>query len=123
MNEIKRILLLCTGFLFVVLGILGALLPVVPSLPFFIIASVCFSKSSKKFHRLLMDNAIVGPCIKRYHEHNGIGLRIKILLIISQWVGIVGSSILFVHNFPGRVLMCVIGISVTVYLISLKTAR
>lgn len=123
MNEFKRLILLYLGFLFVALGVLGALLPVVPSLPFFIIASVCFSKSSKKFHSMLMDNRLIGPHIRNYHENNGVPLKIKVLLVVSQWAGIIFSSILFVHNTPGRVLMVIIGISATVYFLSLKTAK
>jgi hypothetical protein len=120
MNEFKRVFLLCTGFFFVFLGILGAVLPVLPSVPFFIIASVCFSKSSRKFHDMLMNNKLIGPHIKRYHENNGIELKTKILLILLHWVGILGSSIFFVHGFLGRVLMVAIGVAATLYLLSLK---
>ena len=123
MNEIKRVFLLCTGFFFVALGILGALLPVVPSLPFFIIASVCFSKSSQKFHAMLMDNRLIGPHIRNYHENNGNKRKVKVILVVSQWAGIITSSIFFVHNLPGRVLMGLIGIAATIYLLSLKTAE
>jgi len=65
------------GFVFVVLGIIGAFMPIMPSIPFFIIASICFSKSSVKFHNLLLNNKWVGPHIKRYHENNGIRLKGK----------------------------------------------
>jgi uncharacterized membrane protein YbaN (DUF454 family) len=122
-NQFKRILLLCSGFLFVFLGLLGAVLPVMPSVPFFIIASVCFSKSSRKFHDMLMNNKLIGPHIKRYHENNGIELKTKILLILLHWVGILGSSILFVHGSWGRILMVAIGVAATLYLLSLKTIR
>jgi uncharacterized membrane protein YbaN (DUF454 family) len=121
MNEFKRIILLCIGFFFVSLGILGAVLPVMPSVPFFIIASVCFSKSSKRFHEMLMNNKLIGPHIKQYHENNGIELKTKILLILFHWVGILGSSFFFVHGFLGRILMIGIGIAATLYLLSLKT--
>ncbi|MBF0122601.1 MAG: YbaN family protein, partial [Candidatus Omnitrophica bacterium] len=119
MNNLKRIVLLCTGFLFVTLGIIGAIMPVMPSIPFFIIASVCFSKSSKKFHDLLLENKLVGPHIKRYHENNGITLRTKVLIISLQWAGITGSSLLFVHGLLGRILMGIIGIASTIYILSL----
>ena len=111
------------GFLFVSLGIVGAILPVMPSIPFFILASICFSKSSEKFHNLLLNNRLVGPHIKRYHENNGVELKTKILLIVFQWVCILGTSILFVRNFLGRILMVAIAIGAKIYILSLKTAN
>ena len=111
------------GILFIVLGIIGAFLPVIPAIPFFIIASICFSKSSEKFHNLLLNNKLVGPHIKRYHENNGIRLKEKVILIIVQWAGILCTSILFIHNITGRVLMIAIASVTTVYILSLKTAK
>jgi uncharacterized membrane protein YbaN (DUF454 family) len=123
MNHTKKIILMSAGFLFVSLGIVGAILPVMPSIPFFILASICFSKSSEKFHNLLLNNRLVGPHIKRYHENNGVELKTKILLIVFQWVCILGTSILFVRNFLGRILMVAIAIGATIYILSLKTAN
>ncbi|MBF0521631.1 MAG: YbaN family protein [Candidatus Omnitrophica bacterium] len=123
MNHLRKILLMGAGFLSVVLGIIGAVMPVMPSIPFFIIASICFSKSSKKFHDLLLNNKWVGPHIKRYHENNGIKLEMKVLFIFFQWAGIVCTSILFVHNILGRILMLIIAIGATIYVLSLKTAQ
>ncbi len=121
--SIKKTVLMGLGFLFVALGIMGAVVPVMPSIPFFIIASICFSKSSEKFHNLLLNNKWVGPHIKRYHENNGITLKTKILFIIFQWAGILGTSVLFIHNFFGRIIMIVIAIVATAYILSLKTAN
>lgn len=123
MEQIKRILLLSFGFLFVLLGILGAFLPVMPSIPFLLIAAYCFSKSSKKFHDLLLDNPLVGPHIKNCHENNGITWQTKVLLIAGQWGGIIFSSIFFVHGLLGQTLMILIAMAATVYLLSLKTLK
>lgn len=123
MDHFKRTVLVSIGFLFVALGIIGAFLPVMPSIPFFIIASFCFAESSKKFHDLLLNNPVVGPHIKSYHENNGIKLKMKVFFIVLQWAGILGSSILFVHGLWGRILMVIIGLVTTVYILSLKTAK
>jgi uncharacterized membrane protein YbaN (DUF454 family) len=123
MSHTKKIILMSAGFLLVALGIIGAILPIMPSIPFFIIASVCFSKSSEKFHNLLLDNRLIGPHIKRYHENNGIKLKTKIIFIIIQWVGILGTYILLIHNFYGRILMVIIAMGATAYILSLKTSK
>ena len=123
MNHFKRIVLRSLGFLFVILGIMGIFLPIMPAIPFFIIASICFSKSSEKFHNLLLNNKWIGPHIKRYHENNGIKLKAKIIFIIFQWASILGTSILLVHDLFGRILMIAIATGTTVYILSLKTAK
>ncbi len=123
MDQLKRTIIMGVGFLFVILGIIGAFLPVMPSIPFLVIASFCFSKSSTKFHDMLMNNPLVGPHIRSYNENNGISLITKAFLIVSQWAGILISSLLFVHGFFGRILMVVIGVAVTGYILSLKTAK
>ena len=123
MTHLKRTVLMIAGFLFVALGIIGIFLPVMPSIPFLIVASICFSKSSKKFHNLLLNNKWVGPHIKNYHENNGIKVKTKILSIIFQWAGILFTSIFLVHNFFGRILMVIIATGATIYIVSLKTAE
>lgn len=123
MDHVKRIILLSLGFLFVTLGIIGMFLPIMPTVPFFIIASVCFSKSSEKFHKLLLENKWVGAQIKDYHENNGIKSRTKWFLLICQWTGVIFTSIFFVHNLFGRILMFMIAVGATTYILSLKTAK
>jgi hypothetical protein len=123
MKQIKKFVLMGAGFLFVALGVIGFFLPVMPSVPFFILASICFSKSSEKFHDMLMNNKWVGPQIRDYHQNNGIKMSTKIFLIVLQWSGILFTSIFFVHNLFGRVLMLCIAVGVTVYIVSLKTAK
>ena len=45
-----RGLWLLAGFLFLLLGVIGLLLPVVPQLPFFLAAILCFMHCSKRFN-------------------------------------------------------------------------
>ena len=121
MNHIKRIGLMSVGFLLVALGVIGIFTPIMPTIPFLIIASICFSKSSEKFHNMLLNNKWVGPYIKKYHENNGIKLKTKMLFIVLQWAGVLFTSIILVHNLLGRILMVIIAMGATIYILSLKT--
>jgi len=121
--SVKKGLILSAGFLFVMLGVIGSVLPVMPSIPFFIIASVFFSKSSVRFHNMLLNNKLIGPHIKNYHEKKGISLRGKILLIAGQWISILFTCIFFIHNIFSRVFLVIIALAATFYIISLKTLK
>ena len=122
-KNLKKIMLISAGILFVMLGIVGFFLPIMPVIPFLIIASVCFSKSSKKLHNMLLNNKLVGPHIKNYYENNGLKPGTKAVLIISQWVGAGLVALFFVHGLFGRVLLAIIAAGATGYIASLKTAK
>ena len=59
-------LLMILGWLFVALGAVGALLPVLPTTPFLIVALVLFSKSSPKLHQMLLNNVWFGPTLRQW---------------------------------------------------------
>ena len=123
MKQLKKKLLTIAGFIFVFLGIIGFLLPIMPTIPFLVLASICFSKSSRKFNNMLLNNRFVGPQIKNYHKNNGISVQTKMLLIFAQWSGIGYTSLFFVHSSFGKTLLFIIAAGATVYILSLKTAK
>ncbi len=75
------------GGLFLVIGVIGAFLPLLPTTPFLLLAGFFFSKGSDKFHQWLLNHKHFGPPIHDWNEHGIIRLKHKILatsmLIIS----------------------------------------
>ncbi|HVO72452.1 MAG TPA: DUF454 family protein [Ignavibacteriaceae bacterium] len=53
---IKKILYLLMGFIFLILGILGAIFPIVPGFIFLIPAVLCFAKASKTFNNWIRNS-------------------------------------------------------------------
>ena len=89
-----RWLLLATGLAFVGLAALGAVLPLLPTVPFLLVAAACFARSSTRFYRWLLSNRLFGPLIRDWRETRTIPLRAKISAItLVALVG--GSSVLF----------------------------
>lgn len=64
----KRISLIVAGWVCVVLGATGILLPLLPTTPFLILAAACFSRSSERFYNWLLRNRWFGPLIRRWQE-------------------------------------------------------
>lgn len=106
----KKILLLTLGHLFLILGIIGAFLPILPTTPFLLLAAYFYSKSSKKVHDWMLGHKYLGPPLKDWQESGVIGIKAKILaatmiLLVICWripmlnialpIKIVASAILF----------------------------
>ncbi|ART81345.1 hypothetical protein CBP31_00770 [Oceanisphaera profunda] len=67
-----RILFAFLGWLALVLGIIGAFLPVMPTTPFILLAAFLFSKSSPRIHYWLVNHPWFGPLIHDWQTHRGI---------------------------------------------------
>lgn len=91
-NKYLRWLFLSLGFFFFGLGIIGIILPVIPGLVFIVVSAYFFSRSSHKFHDLLINNKYVGKYIREYYAGAKIPLKAKIisvaLILLSIALGI-----------------------------------
>jgi uncharacterized membrane protein YbaN (DUF454 family) len=72
------------GWIMVALGIVGLMLPVMPTTIFMILAAACFSHSSPRFERWLLEHRWFGASIRRWRERGAIPLKIKIVAIVSM---------------------------------------
>ncbi|KAB2838208.1 MAG: DUF454 domain-containing protein, partial [Melioribacteraceae bacterium] len=109
------------GWIFVGLGIIGIFLPVMPTTIFLILAAACFARSSEKFYYQLINNKYLGRYIKDYMEHRAMPLRAKIVAVIMINVVIGYSAFVAVNTLWVKILLVLIAVSLTVYLISIRT--
>jgi uncharacterized membrane protein YbaN (DUF454 family) len=118
-----RWLLLATGFVFVALAGLGAVLPVLPTVPFLLVAAACFARSSARFYHWLLANRLFGPMIRDWRETRSIPLRAKVSAI-ALVVLVGGSSVLFWVANPWAPLgVTVVLLGLIGFLLSLPTSE
>ena len=122
-NKPLRIILAILGTLFVMLGIIGIFLPLLPTTPFLLLAAFCYAKSSQRFYDWLMTNRWCGSYIKNYRERRGISLKIKILSISMLWITIAISAVFAVKLLTVRVVLFLIVAGVTWHILSFKTLK
>ncbi|NPD16477.1 YbaN family protein [Xinfangfangia sp. D13-10-4-6] len=76
-TPLSRALFLLLGLFFTGLGFVGALLPVLPTVPFLILAVACFTRSSTRLERWLLAHPQFGPLLRDWREKGAIPRRAK----------------------------------------------
>ena len=122
-NWIHRKVLIGSGTLFLMIGVLGIFLPLLPTTPFLLLAGACYLRGSRKMHHWLMTNHIFGKHLRSYSEKRGVPLRIKIWTLSLLWVTIAISAVLFTESIFIRILLLIIAVSVSVHVVWIKTLK
>lgn len=76
-TSLRKALYFSLGWICVLLGLIGVLLPLLPTTPFIILAAFCFSRSSPRFHRMLVEHRLFGPIIRDWEAYGVIPLKVK----------------------------------------------
>jgi len=116
---VKRLIFL-GGFISLILGIIGIVLPILPTTPFLLLASAAFAKSSERFHKWLLNNKILGAYIKNYREGKGLPLKIKLITISFLWITIIISILLLMKLFWVQIVLICIAIAVSIHISLIK---
>lgn len=106
------------GILATALGFLGAVLPLLPTTPFILLAVFCFAKSSERFHTWLINTKVYKEYVEVFQKYRGYTLKKKFELLISVYI-VVGFSIWMVDNFYIRIGLCIMLFFQTVVLFTL----
>lgn len=85
-SRTSRALYVVGGLACVAIGGLGVVIPGLPSTIFFIGAAACFTRSSPRLERWLLDLPGVGPLVRDHRDGLGMPRRAKAWAIASMWL-------------------------------------
>jgi uncharacterized membrane protein YbaN (DUF454 family) len=88
----RRVGLLVVGWLAVVLGTIGIVVPGLPTTGFFVLAAACFARSSPRFERWVLDLPTIGPMVRDHRAGLGMPRRAKTIAIGMMLTACVLSS-------------------------------
>ena len=101
-----RVLWQSLGFMALALGGVGAILPILPTTPFMILAAFAFGKSSPRLRAWLEAHRLFGPAIRDWEAHGAIHPRYKItacavmaLVFLGSVVAGLRPAILLIQGF------------------------
>jgi hypothetical protein len=67
------------GGIFFITGLVGIVLPILPTTPFVLLAAACWAKSSDKFHQWLINHKVFGTMVINWEQHRAIPRKAKYL--------------------------------------------
>jgi len=119
----KKYIYISLGILCVILGSIGVVTPVLPTTPFLLLAAFLFSRSSKKLHRLLLENKIFGKYLSNYFNNIPIPLKEKLISISFLWAGLGATFYFATLSRIVVIILLLIGIAVSVHIATLGRWR
>jgi uncharacterized membrane protein YbaN (DUF454 family) len=122
-KKIVKLLYFIGGTISLILGIIGIVLPILPTTPFLLLAAACYARSSEKFYNWLLNNRILGSYIRNYIEGRGMPLKVKIFTISMLWITILISAFLIIQIMWVRFVLIIIAIAVTIHIILIRPKK
>ena len=117
MHYVWKWTLMVLGTLFLALGIFGTFLPLVPAIPFFLLAAWCYAKSSPRLHRWLLQRPLIGNVIRKWHRDGGISCKTKIAVIACIWISTGISLLVFPISLLAKYLSIAFAAGVCLYIL------
>ena len=107
MNRIKKYLYIALGFIALGLGIIGIILPVLPTTPFLLVTSYCFAKGSDRFHNWFINTKVYKKHLESFVKERAMTLKEKVVLL---------SFVNFMLAFP-LILIDVLAMRITIIIL------
>ncbi len=83
-RKTKELIFIFAAIIFLLIGIVGIVLPLLPTTPFLLLAAYCFNLGSKKFHRWLVTHWLFGPPIQDWEKNKIIHRKTKVLVTVMM---------------------------------------
>ena len=109
MTRVLRVGYVFLGFLSMGLGLLGAFLPLLPTVPFMLLAAFFFSMSSDRMYGWMMNHRYFGRVIRGYRDH-GLTMRMKWIAAVGITVSLLVSGLFLTDLWWVRLILAAVGV-------------
>lgn len=121
---IKKYTLMAVGLSATGLGVVGVFVPLLPTVPFALLALYCFSLSSLRFQKGLLNSKLLGPILRNIKEKRGLSAREKAQILLTVWLSIGVTALWLLDDRPiAQVSLLAIALIETYIIIQYKTRR
>ncbi len=98
-NVVVRYLFLTIGAISFVLGTAGIVLPLLPTVPFYMLTLFCLARGSERFHKMFLESSLYQKTVGAYERDKALTLRTK-LSILASVTTIMAIGAYFSQNMP-----------------------
>ena len=89
----KRPFYLAGGIVALGLGLIGVALPIMPTVPFLLLAAFCFARSHPEWARRLYDHPRYGPAMREWRDRGAISRKAKVSAVLAMAAGVVFTAL------------------------------
>jgi len=118
-----RYLWIVAGTVSLAIGVIGVAIPLLPTTPFLLLAAACYMRGSKRMHRWLMNNRVLGQYIRNYAEGRGVSVRFKIFTIALLWITILFTAFIILSEPIIQTILVLIAVLVSIHVARIKTLK
>ncbi len=106
--NLKKTIYIIIGCIGLVLGAIGAAVPLLPAFPFLLLAAFCFAKSSKRLHDWFVSTNLYKKNLESYVQGKGMTVKVKVrIMTIISLTMLVGF--LMMSKVPvGRIILGIV---------------
>jgi uncharacterized protein len=114
-GRIARAVWLLVGLLAVAIGAIGIVVPGMPTTVCFIVAAWCFSRSSPRLERWVLDLPRIGPMVRDHRAGLGMPRRAKAIAVSMIAVAVAVSVTVGIDTWPTRLVVLTLGAVGVIY--------
>lgn len=120
--KIKKAAYMVLGCIGVGLGAVGAVVPLLPSFPFLLLAAFCFARSSEKLHNWFVGTKLYKDNLESYVAGKGMTKKTKVRIMVTVTL-LMSIGFVMMHAVPvGRIVLgCVWVFHILYFVFGVKT--
>ena len=115
-NVVVRYVFLTIGAISFGLGTAGIVLPLLPTVPFYMLTLFCLARGSERFHKMFLESSLYQKTVGAYERDKALTLRTKLSILVSV-SAIMAVGAYFSQDMP--IALMVMGIIWVVHVIAL----
>lgn len=82
-NVVVRYIFLTLGAISFVLGTAGIVIPLFPTVPFYMLTLFCLARGSERFHNMFLESSLYQKTVGAYERDKALTLRTKLSILLS----------------------------------------